>query len=955
MNKVWKQRILAGLLAAALILQSAAGAAARETIAGEGQENSGAGRLTAAERLTEQKEGETAGKDNRLRKQKLLSKKKVSAVSLFLAQPENINVIDLYDAASGGAVTPAAAGIKAKYKGAVPLVKGDQISKDDIEVTLTNADGDTRKLDSDEFEINPKIVDRVQNFTIVVTYKQNTVYTADITGLPVVEKTYKVTFDPNGGSIEEGGLSEITVQSGNRIGSDKLPKAALEGYEFLGWYTTREDTEDEKGSKIDATTFVNEDIACFARWKKIVLEKIEASYGSGNDTVTEGETLDLSKVKVKGIYSDKHEEKIAVEACTIGEYQIVRGKNNIPVSYTARMDDGSEKTFDTVMEVYGAMLMCHLTFKDGDTVLNKVAVPQGGLPSGVPSPSKEGYYLAGWYTEPDGGGDQFSASEQVREDQTYYAYWLSLKTESMNASYPERVPVGGTLDLSKLTVVVKLSDGTTQVVTSGYVVSDYTIKEGPNTLKVSYATSEGTLEATFTVTGVQEMVEIKFDSMGGSEVKSVTAAKGSTIQVPSTTQKGLVFSGWYSQVDGKGTKLTSSVKIMEDVTYYAYWVKREATGLSVSYTGATATGSLDVTKLKVTVSYNDGTTETLTTGYTLDQTTLKAGTNTIKVSYGTLSTTFSVWVSNGTLTQITAAYKGTGVKLGDSIRTTDITVTGIYSDGSNSIITAGYTVTGGTIKEGDNFYTITYGGKTTTLNIPYAVSYTVNYNSMGGSSIPSVKVKKGENLGQYVTNSKYIPKYSGYTFVNWCLDKEGTKVAVPTTIVTADMTLYAKWEKYYPYTLSSKTLNLKKNEQGVLSVLDLADSKVIWDSTNEYVATVDSNGVVTAREPGTAKIKAITEDGFTMTCTVTVGSEVSSIWTSFSKKTIKKGKSVKVRVKVKPSDAATKKVKFSSSNKKVATVTSKGKIKAKKKGKCTIYVKATDTSQVVKKIKITVK
>lgn len=69
-----------------------------------------------------------------------------------------------------------------------------------------------------------------------------------------------------------------------------------------------------------------------------------------------------------------------------------------------------------------------------------------------------------------------------------------------------------------------------------------------------------------------------------------------------------------------------------------------------------------------------------------------------------------------TLTSISATYTGGDVAVGTAL--TDligITVTGIYSDGSTSAIT-GYTLSG-TIAEGSNTITVSYGGKTTTFTV----------------------------------------------------------------------------------------------------------------------------------------------------------------------------------------------------------------------------------------------
>lgn len=75
-----------------------------------------------------------------------------------------------------------------------------------------------------------------------------------------------------------------------------------------------------------------------------------------------------------------------------------------------------------------------------------------------------------------------------------------------------------------------------------------------------------------------------------------------------------------------------------------------------------------------------------------------------------------------------------------------------------------------------------------------------------------------------------------------------------------------------------------------------------------------------------------------------------------SKATIKKGKTFKIKASEIKKDKKIKRhraICYESSNTKIATVNSKGKIKAKKKGKCTIYVYAQNG--VYKTVKVTVK
>ena len=83
---------------------------------------------------------------------------------------------------------------------------------------------------------------------------------------------------------------------------------------------------------------------------------------------------------------------------------------------------------------------------------------------------------------------------------------------------------------------------------------------------------------------------------------------------------------------------------------------------------------------------------------------------------------------------------------------------------------------------------------------------------------------------------------------------------------------------------------------------------------------------------------------------------VTSIKLNKSKATLKKGKSLTLKIKqILPANATDNSVKWTSSNKKIATVDQNGKVKAKKKGTCIITCKAMDGSGVKAVCKITVK
>lgn len=129
-----------------------------------------------------------------------------------------------------------------------------------------------------------------------------------------------------------------------------------------------------------------------------------------------------------------------------------------------------------------------------------------------------------------------------------------------------------------------------------------------------------------------------------------------------------------------------------------------------------------------------------------------------------------------------------------------------------------------------------------------------------------------------------------------------------------------------------------------------------WYSSKPYIASIDRNGVVTGLRKGQTVISCVaTNSSFVATKTISVSCTlVKSVKTNVSTKKLKKGKTFNIRYTVSPSNATIKKVKFTSSNKKIATVTSNGKIKAIKRGTCYIKVAATDGSKKYKKVKIVV-
>lgn len=139
-----------------------------------------------------------------------------------------------------------------------------------------------------------------------------------------------------------------------------------------------------------------------------------------------------------------------------------------------------------------------------------------------------------------------------------------------------------------------------------------------------------------------------------------------------------------------------------------------------------------------------------------------------------------------------------------------------------------------------------------------------------------------------------------------------------------------------------------------------AQTTKVWASSNTKVATVDQNGVVKGVKAGKAKITLTVQNpgdaqALVLSKDVTVKQYVTSIKLNATKKTIYNGRAFTLKATVNPKNAAYKAVTYKSSNRKIATVTSKGVVKGIKPGRVVITVTAKDGSKKVAKCTVTVK
>ena len=135
------------------------------------------------------------------------------------------------------------------------------------------------------------------------------------------------------------------------------------------------------------------------------------------------------------------------------------------------------------------------------------------------------------------------------------------------------------------------------------------------------------------------------------------------------------------------------------------------------------------------------------------------------------------------------------------------------------------------------------------------------------------------------------------------------------------------------------------------------DTSVGFSSDNMDIATVDSEGVITAVAVGEANIKAFAKDGSGLykICKITVvPTLMGSIELDNSSLTLRANREATLTAQIFPVTTTNKEIIWSSSNSSVATVDSEGNIVTKYKGNATINATAADGSGVMASCELTV-
>ena len=266
------------------------------------------------------------------------------------------------------------------------------------------------------------------------------------------------------------------------------------------------------------------------------------------------------------------------------------------------------------------------------------------------------------------------------------------------------------------------------------------------------------------------------------------------------------------------------------------------------------------------------------------------------------------WESSNTkVATVTSAGKVKGVKAGTATITCTSNSTGAKA---TCKVTVGYV-------ELDKTEATIMKGKTTTL------SATVYPSSLTDKSV--TWESSNTKIATVTSAGKVKGVKAGTATITCTSNATGLKATCTVTVVKGSVTL----NKTEAYVQKGKTMTLK----AIVTPETLADKSVTWESSDTKIATVTSKGKVKGVKYGTATITCTSvATGAKATCQVTVGKVVINM----SEFTLKKSRAVTLVATVYPATLTDKSVTWKSSDTKVATVTSSGKVKGIAAGTATI-------------------
>ena len=498
------------------------------------------------------------------------------------------------------------------------------------------------------------------------------------------------------------------------------------------------------------------------------------------------------------------------------------------------------------------------------------------------------------------------------------------------------------------------------------------VKDGKANLVVTYLPMT-TMGKTTYVSELNTLTDIKYDSAGA--IESYTEVPSTVLSTYSAVDEYNASTSADPTVKGKAypkdqmipitvgeEEIFVSIYVPISAPYLGYGKKHEAR-LILDYSNVTpVSGQVVLSQDEVKLALKETTTLNATVFGESDKVTYKSSNTKVakvdsngKVTAVSLGTATITATANGVSTTCTVK-----VVLEDGTYKVPVSLWHASKDEA-SMGNAGMKQTGTlTVKDGEATLKLTFipmslgtlSGYLSELNLMTNIQYSngvpVSYDKVPATVLSTYDVvdqyNKADSTDSNVAGKAYpktvsVPVELGqeYTWVHMYVPVMGevgsgdceARIKLDYSLFTPTLTL----NKTKATVTAGKTIKLTATVHGL-------SSKATWKSSNTNVATVSSTGKVTAKKAGTAVI-TVTANGITKKATITV--KVPTLKVTNTKVSVKVGKTAKIKATVSPQLT----ISYSSSNKKVATLSKTGVITAKKKGTANITVSCYGVKKVV--------
>ncbi|MBP0726487.1 InlB B-repeat-containing protein [Bacillus sp. RG28] len=781
------------------------------------------------------------------------------------------------------------------------------------DITLTFTDVGTWKNNIKAVMIGSKTLELNKDYTVSnnnITLKASLFTNGQKVNVTIVSEGYKdvvvidqvigytVTFESNGGD-------PVPSQIVDRNASKPIDPTKV-GYKFYGWYmdqnlTIPYDFDNIVTKPITlyakyalAGSFVTPDTTDNALGNNIVLEYVDKDWANAitgiaiNGSAVDGSKFDVDKVNRtitldNSLFTRVKDYTITIKATDYSDVTFVQKVVNgyivhfvLPGDAPAELKEGTKDqivarriTTPTVhgydltwfadeectipwdftnsiysaKTIYGKWSPTKFTVifdrQDGGLVQSKTAEYKTTI-TAPNVPTRPGYTFDGWYKDAEGKNAWDFATDKVTENTILYAKWSSNSyTVSFNSE-------GGSAVDSKTVVFNTTVGEPTAPTRTGYTFDGW-YKDVEGKTAWNFATDKVTentiLYAKWSSNNSINSYTVSFNSQGGSVVDSKTVIFNTTVGEPTApTRPGYTFVGWYKDAEGQTAWNFATDKVTENTILYAKWSSNSYT-VSFNSQGGSVVDSKTVI-FNTTVGEPAAPTRP---GYTFVGWYKDAeGKNawnfaTDKVTENTIL--YAKWSSNS----YTVSFNSQGGSVVESKTVIFNTTVGEPVAPTRS----GYTFVGWyKDAEGKNAWNFTTD-KVTANTILYARwssnSYTVSFNSQGGSVVDSKTVIFNTTVGEPTA-----PTRKGYTFVGWYKDTIGqTAWNFATDKVTSSVTLYAKW------LLIGPVINPIDDNDRLISGKTEANATVVVKNKDIVVATgkADAEGIysieITPQKAGT--------------------------------------------------------------------------------------------------------